>query len=255
MEQVQDQTMNNYLALMIGNSRLHWGYFCEDTLTLTWNTPHVTNISELLLLFPSQLQSLSSSTALYIASVVPFLTEKYLKLGQTRIITVDDLPVKGIYSTMGIDRALALYGAGSIYSYPCLVIDGGTALTFTGANQEGELIGGAILPGVRLQLQSLAENTGALPRIDLGDELPPLWAKNTPTAINSGVIYTICMGIIYFSEQFRSQFPQSQIIFTGGDGLQLKTYVQTLAPNLVDQLIFDPNLIFHGINNLRNSIK
>lgn len=241
---------NNYLALMIGNSRLHWGYFCQDTLTLTWDTPHITNISELLALFPPQLQSLSSSTPLYIASVVPNLTENYLKLGQTQVIKLDDLPLKGIYSTMGIDRALGLYGAGRIYGYPCLVIDGGTALTFTGANREGELIGGAILPGVKLQLQSLAEKTGALPQINLGEELPPLWAKNTPTAINSGVIYTLCLGIIYFSEQFLCQFPDSQIIFTGGDGLKLKTYVQNLAENLSFKLIFDPNLIFHGINNL-----
>ena len=39
-----------------------------------------------------------------------------------------------MYPTLGIDRALALYSAGSTFRFPVLVIDAGTALRFTGAD-------------------------------------------------------------------------------------------------------------------------
>jgi type III pantothenate kinase len=242
--------INHWLTLMIGNSRLHWGYFCEETLTLTWNTPHVKDMQQLPALFPPQIQSLYDSIPLYIASVVPSLTEKYLNLELSQVIRLEDVPLTGIYSTMGIDRALALSGAGYVYGFPCLVIDGGTALTFNVANQEGEFSGGAILPGVRLQLNSLAEKTGALPYISLSEKIPPLLAKTTPNAISSGIIYTLSAGIQYFIDQVLAEFPDCQIIFTGGDGLKLKTYLEILAPELRAKLNFELNLIFYGFKSV-----
>lgn len=58
--------------------------------------------------------------------------------------------------------------------WPVLVVDCGSALTFTAADARGTLAGGAILPGVRLQLAVLGTRTAQLPSdIVLPDELPP----------------------------------------------------------------------------------
>lgn len=48
-----------------------------------------------------------------------------------------------------------------------LVIDAGTALTFTAADADQRLVGGAILPGLGLQRSSLAQKTATLPRVEL----------------------------------------------------------------------------------------
>lgn len=53
-------------------------------------------------------------------------------------------------------------------------MDCGSALTFTASDQQGRLTGGAILPGVRLQLAALGTRTAQLPSdVRLPEELPP----------------------------------------------------------------------------------
>jgi len=63
--------------------------------------------------------------------VVPNQRELWANYGNLRIITLKDIPLLDLYPTFGIDRALAVLGAGKKYGFPCLVIDAGTALTFT----------------------------------------------------------------------------------------------------------------------------
>ena len=72
----------------------------------------------------------------------------------------------GVYPTMGTDRVAALYGARMHYGSPALVIDGGTAMTYTVLDENSQILGGGIGPGVQVRLQSLADYTGSLPIID-----------------------------------------------------------------------------------------
>jgi type III pantothenate kinase len=240
--------LNNWLGLIIGNSRLHWCYFEEDKIQQTWNTLQAESLAELPNLLDNSLNSyLKAQIPLYIASVVPSATKIYFSLPQTIIINPQIIPLLDIYSTMGVDRILTLWGAGCNYGFPCLVIDSGTALTFTGVNENKKLIGGAILPGVRLQLQTLFFNTAALPEIQIIGDIIPRWAKNTPSAIQSGVIYTIIATIRDFTQDWLSQYPQSKVILTGGDALLLFQYLQAIFPEISHQIIVDSNLIFLGI--------
>jgi type III pantothenate kinase len=147
-----------------------------------------------------------------------------------------------MYPGLGIDRALAVWGAGNKCHFPCLVVDGGTALTFTGVSYDRTLVGGAILPGLGLQLQSLARHTAALPQVALGLSLPDRWAISTPEAIVSGTIYTILAGVRDFLEDWLDRFPNSSIVFTGGDGKLLSELLGEKFP-----IIFDRHLIFWGM--------
>src|ERR671933_2249851 len=246
---------------MIGNSRLHWAWFVDTTLQEAWDThPLPDSAVEQLIerwasgilpaaIFPPQLISLhlSNTTSLlplYLASVVPSQTILWQTYPVVKVITLAQVPLLGVYPTLGIDRALALLGAGETFGYPVLVIDAGTALTLTGADAHCQLIGGAILPGLGLQLKSLTRGTAALPATQLPTQLPPRWAMQTPSAIESGVIYTVLAGIRDFIEDWQSQFPGSQIILTGGDSHALLTYLQEQFPETARQLIADPHLIF-----------
>ena len=253
---------------MIGNSRLHWALFVDDTLTAAWDTNHLSAaVVEQLLqdwasgimpvaILPPQLVEqqweIPSQLPLYIASVVPAQTKLWQTYPAAQVITLADLPLQRLYPTLGIDRALAVLGAGETYGYPVLMIDAGTALTFTGANDQRQLIGGAILPGLGLQLKTLAQQTAALPTTQLPSQLPTRWAMETSGAIESGVIYTILAGIQDFIAHWQQQFPDSQITLTGGDSDLLLKYLQVQFPETAAWIIVDPHLIFRGIREMEN---
>ena len=178
--------------------------------------------------------------------MVPALTLLWTTYSQTRILTLADLPLNNTYPTLGIDRALAVVGAGEHWGWPVLVIDGGTALTLTAADRDRNLVGGAILPGLRLQIRALASQTGALPQINLLQPLPPRWSQNTEDAIASGIWYVLLAGLHDFIQNWRESYPDSAIIFTGGDGEILHERVGQAYPKLSSSLHCDRDLVFRG---------
>lgn len=243
----------NRLMLAIGNSRLHWAWFEDNLLVEAWNTKHLLNNinSDFILenVLPSQLTKQKlTNVPIYIASVVPKQTEIWKSYPNLNVLTLENIEIKDIYPTLGIDRALTLWGGGETYGYPCLVIDGGTALTFTGVDIHKKLIGGAILPGLRAQFVTLNQKTAALPPVELPTALPSRWALDTEKAIASGIIYTTIAGIYSYILDWQQQHPDSQVILTGGDGEILQQYLKQQYPDLKSVIKCDRNLIFHGMN-------
>nr|WP_199326132.1 pantothenate kinase [Nostoc parmelioides] len=271
----------------IGNSRLHWALFMGESLEFTWDTEYLpesviqqlgngetklgvgSEEKEIFFTFfplppapcPSGSQSLMGETPktalshplpLFIASVVPKQTALWQSYPNVRVITLDQIPLNNIYPTLGIDRALAVWGAGMSWGFPMLVIDAGTALTFTAADGERNLVGGAILPGVGLQFASLGQKTEQLPQVEMEaiKSLPPRFALNTAEAIQSGVIYTLIAGMRDFTEEWLSLFPDGKVAIKGGDRILLLNYLQALYPELAARLIVEPNLIFWGMQRI-----
>ncbi|RMF21337.1 MAG: pantothenate kinase [Cyanobacteria bacterium J083] len=230
---------DDWLCLAIGNSRLHWGKLRGKKILATWHTNHLSTLPDFIQTLP-----------LCIASVVPEQTNLWRKYPNVRILQLSDIPLEGVYSTLGIDRALAVWGAAVNYGLPCLVIDGGTALTITGVDSKKVFQGGAILPGLKLQLMSLAQQTSALAEIQLPVCLPEQWAINTQAAIASGIIYTLLAGLNSFISDWLCNYPNSQICLTGGDGLLIQQYLQQGNTNNPSQLKFDGDLVLAGIADL-----
>jgi type III pantothenate kinase len=247
----KSQNSTAWLALMIGNSRLHWGYFKNRNLHNTWDTYHCSqSINDVSLLSDFLPDNIPDFLPLILASVVPSQTQLWSNYHNINIIDLEDIPINNLYSTIGIDRVLAVLGAGKIYGFPCLVIDAGTALTITGVDRNQTLIGGAILPGLKLQFDSLSTKTAALPKVNLPDFLPSRWAMNTPDGINSGILYTILSGIKSFIDDWLHKYPRSKIILTGGDSLHLYNYFQQQSYPQWEQLTVDENIIFWGMQSL-----
>lgn len=241
---------------MIGNSRLHFALFLGEMLQANWDTEYLS---------PSLIQQLAiantppdfpplpiSPIPIILASVVPTQTALWQTYPKIQTLTLEQIPLAGMYPTLGIDRALALWGAGITYGFPILVIDAGTALTFTGADANQNLVGGAILPGLGLQFASLGQKTGQLPLLNSREiiELPPRFALNTSDAIHSGVIYTLLAGIKDFIDNWLLLFPESKIAITGGDSKLLTTYLQNNFPAIMEKLILERNLIFWGMREI-----
>ncbi|MEN9519830.1 MAG: hypothetical protein RLZZ381_2418 [Cyanobacteriota bacterium] len=242
----------NWLALAAGNSRLHWGWFKHHTLLDTWDTPHILNTvrsRQLPQLFfsPNLIRQGFIDVPVYLASVVTHQTDCWQNYDKLNLINLQDIQLTNLYPTIGIDRTLAAWGAIATYHQACLIIDGGTALTFTGVDEQGKLIGGAILPGLRSQLLTLKQKTAALPEIKLPHSLPRRWALDTDMAIASGILYTAISGVHDYILDWLSQFPSSQVIFTGGDGELLWRSLNQQFPDLAPKAVVDSHLIFKGI--------
>jgi type III pantothenate kinase len=227
-----------WVGLMIGNSRLHWGAFVGERAIAYWHSDHRQTplpIDARQWGAPAALQ-LSPDLPLVIASVVPAQTDWVIDRA-SRVLQLADIPIPGLYASLGIDRALGLWRAGQAYGWPVLVIDGGTALTLTAADRQGRFWGGAILPGLQLQLRSLGQ-TGQLPRLDLsGRDLsgfeptnptqatPPRWAHSTEAAIASGLYYGLQATLASYSAAWRQAFADGTIVVTGGDAGLLREHL------------------------------
>lgn len=267
-----------WLALIIGNTRLHWGLFYQETLKGVWHTPHLTaHAVEHLVnsgfrssawqaiettVPPAQSRCLNQAIALsslWIASAVPKQTALWRSLSDSaaaNIVERSHIPLSGLYQTMGIDRGINLLGAGNIVGWPVLVIDGGTALTFTaGVQQAGKNVfyGGAILPGVRLQAQSLAQQTAALGEFvtAAADNLPERWATDTAGAIASGLTYSATAAMIDYLSDWWQHFPTGKAVLTGGDGPVLHALLQQRTPAIAARVAMDSYLMFWGMQAYR----
>jgi type III pantothenate kinase len=252
----------DWLILSIGNSRLHWAWFQNDRLQASWDTKHLdgTTIQWLVLsqfnfqkckLLPQgvTVPRWTTTPDLWIASVVPQQMLSWQQYLTVRPLTLDQVPLAGKYKTLGIDRALSLWGAITTTSGPALVIDGGTALTLTAADSNKQLAGGAILPGLQTQFKSLKQSTAALPQLE-PNHLPDRWAMGTPEAIQSGILHTVLSGLEAFILDWLQREPNSQIVFTGGDGPWLYQQLGArLTPHLLlgkTNISVDRNLLFWG---------
>jgi type III pantothenate kinase len=261
-------TNQHWLALIIGNSRLHWGWFIDDNLQQTWDTSYLSE-SEIKKLIRTSFDfaecqfasSLPTFPELWIASVVPQQTALWQTYSQARTIAPDQISLQNAYSTLGLDRTIAIWGASDLHKSPVLVIDCGTALTFTGADEQRKFIGGAILPGLQLQFRALHQATAALPLIETQTltDLPSRWATDTIAALQSGIIHTIVSTLRDFIEDWQQRFPQSALIFTGGDSALLSHYFEQRFPEMSDPLrvtrrdriTVEPNLLFWGMRSVR----
>ncbi|MFM7470010.1 MAG: type III pantothenate kinase, partial [Nodosilinea sp.] len=221
-----------WLALVVGNSRLHWGAFNGDRWQGSWHTPYLsrTQLAQLKSgsFGPSRWQELGIATPLQIpglsfpqlwmASVVQSQADLVRDVCQDypglHLVTLSQVPLAHTYGSLGVDRALALVGAGVGYGWPVLVIDGGTALTFT-AGAEGSLVGGAIVPGIALQLRSLHEATDQLPPLAAQPlAWPRRWACNTAEAMASGILHSLVAGVTDFITNWWQDFPGGQVVIT-----------------------------------------
>ena len=231
---------------------MHWAWFKHLISIETWDTEHLVNSVKAdclpeLFLSGNLIRENYTQLPVYLASVIPQQITIWQSYQKLRLVQLEDIELRDLYPSMGIDRALAAWGAIATYQQPCLIIDGGTALTFTGVDERGQFVGGAILPGLRTQLTSLSQKTAALPEIRLPEILPARWASDTEEAIASGIIYTAIASIRSYISDWLQQFPTGKVIFTGGDAEILTKYFHQQVPDLAQSAIIDRNLVFRGI--------
>jgi type III pantothenate kinase len=149
------------------------------------------------------------------------------------------IPV-GKPETVGADR-LAI-AAAAVHLFPhtnTLAIALGTCITYNFINQQHQLIGGSISPGVGIRFKSLADYTAALPLVK-GHWNIPLIGYDTVSNIQSGVILGMAKEIEGIIEAYQCRFSNFNAVLTGGD-------IPLLQPHLKREIFADPELIFKGL--------
>ena len=110
------------------------------------------------------------------------------------VLTHEDVPLVMDVShpqQVGMDRLAAAVAVNQRRSpgVPALIVDCGTAVTCDLVSGSGVFLGGAILPGWHLAMESLAARTDQLPLVDHAPSPCEAVGKSTGAAISSGVYW------------------------------------------------------------------
>ncbi|MCK5201962.1 MAG: type III pantothenate kinase, partial [Spirochaetales bacterium] len=90
---------------------------------------------------------------------------------------------------VGADRIANAIGAYSLYPDKNMIIaDFGTATTFAVLTSQREYLGGAIIPGMKIAMQSLEERTAKLPKVEIVKPSRSC-GRSTVESIQSGLFY------------------------------------------------------------------
>jgi pantothenate kinase type III len=73
---------------------------------------------------------------------------------------------QGRYPNMGVDRLAGLKATEQITGYPCLVIDGGTCLTYASCDDKGHIKGGGISLGLLARFAAISGQTEQSPGME-----------------------------------------------------------------------------------------
>ncbi|MDO4331677.1 MAG: type III pantothenate kinase [Eubacteriales bacterium] len=245
------------LAVDIGNTNIVIGcieqekiYFVERASTDISKTEleYVVEFKTLLELYNIKLEEI---TGCIIASVVPPLTN-IVKASMEKLLKVSPLIVGPGVKTglnilmdnpgqVGADLIVNAVAGLKYYGAPIIMIDMGTATTISVVDEKKNYIGGMILPGVKVSLESLVNRTSQLPKISL--EAPrKVIGKNTIDCMKSGIIMgqAACMdGMIErIWEEMGRQIP---VVATGG-------LAGCIVPYCKKEIIYDNELTLKGLN-------
>lgn len=117
---------------------------------------------------------------------------------------------------MGTDLVANAVAAYDRFRQKCLVVDFGTALTFTTIGDDGRILGVAIAPGLRTAVKALFLNAAQLPEVPL-DVPESALGQNTIHAIQAGVVLGYTGMVDYLVKKIRAEVGDGlKVIATGG---------------------------------------
>ncbi len=184
-----------------------------------------------------------------ICSVVPLITPLFM-MGLKRDFGFEPINVSSKIKTglkfsiknseeLGADRIANAAAAHSLYKGQLIVVDFGTATTLCAISENGEYMGGSIMPGLDVSAVSLTEKTAKLPRVKL--RLPEMVIGNdTESNILSGVILGHAGAVERLIREIRAElFPEKggkegndltgiKVIATGGLADLVVPYVEEI---------------------------
>lgn len=197
-----------------------------------------------------------------ISSVVPDLNEvigqavKYVNGFSPFFITPEifrqlDIHVPHPY-VIGSDLVANAYGALKTYGDHCIVVDFGTALTFTVVDKSG-IVGVTIAPGLKTALLALSSQTAQLPLVNIALPSSAI-GHDTTSAIQSGVMWGYVGLVKELLERMTAELGQQFTIVATG-GLSMKLHPLESKFDHVDKMLTlnGMRLIYEHCHNISTS--
>lgn len=229
------------ICLDFGNTRLKTAIFQNDVLkeVIILNDQPDEHLKQLLNTYAPQ-HSVLSSVIEHDSRVEEVLASntKFHKLTNTSKLPFT-IPV-GRPETMGADR-LAI-AAASVFLFPQknnLSIGLGSCITFNFINQDNELLGGSISPGMEMRFKAMNHFTARLPLVEATWNVP-LIGYDTKTNLQSGVVLGMAAEIDGIIDLYAKKYGNFNVLLTGGD-------IGIFEPHLKNKIFADPDLIFKGL--------
>lgn len=186
------------------------GLFFRQILREQGVAPEAIRAVAIVSVVPDSLFSLKGAVQRYFG-VEPFILQAGVKTG-LKIKYRNPIEV-------GADRIANSIAA--IKRFPkqnLLIVDLGTATTFCAVSSDKDYLGGAIIPGLRIAMESLVARTAKLPKVEIVQPEVSC-GKSTMESIQSGLYFGHLGAIREFIEQYRNELFAGQrplVLGTGG---------------------------------------
>ena len=252
------------LAVDIGNSNIVLGCFENEKILFTerLSTNQNSTSLEYTILIKNILElnhlSHHSFEGGIISSVVPSVThtvqDAMIRLTGKHIMVVGPGIKTGLKilldnpAQLGSDRVADAVAA--IHDYPCplIIVDMGTATTISVIDREKNFLGGMIMPGLRVSLESLTMRTSQLPKISL-DPPKKVIGTNTIDCMRSGIIYSTASSIEGTVNRIEEELGETcTVVSTGG-------LAKAIIPYCRRDIIIDDRLLLKGLMYIYNKNK
>ena len=185
-----------------------------------------------------------------LSSVVPTMT-KTLERAIKKLTGIDTIVVGPGIKTglsilidnpaqLGSDLVADAIGGIKEYPLPQIIIDMGTATTFSVINKNGAYIGTLITAGLSVSQEALVRATSQLSKVDF-EKPKRVIGTNTVDSIKSGLMYMNAAGLDGTIERIEEELGETcTVIATGGQA-------DIIAPLCKTKMIVDDDLILKGL--------
>jgi len=117
---------------------------------------------------------------------------------------------------VGADRIANAVAAFEKYGGPTVAVDFGTAITFDCISEQGDYLGGIIMPGLGIAADALFSRTARLPRVSIA-EPEKLIGTHTVGSIQSGLYYGFLAAVDGVLDRLKAELGErARVIATGG---------------------------------------
>ena len=143
--------------------------------------------------------------------------------------------------TVGADLIVDAVAGISEYGAPLVIIDMGTATTISVVDKDKNYVGGMIIPGIRVSMDSLVNRTSQLPGI--GFDVPEkVVGTNTVDCMKSGIIHGNAAMLDGMVDRIEEELGYNvKVVATGG-------LAGVVIPNCKKEIVMDDSLLLKGLN-------
>jgi type III pantothenate kinase len=220
------------LAIDIGNTNVVLGVFDKETLVENWRVGTNTQITpdEYAMIFKDLFGfaklDFSQITGVIISTVVPPLLPVMIEMSR-KYFRIEPMVVTHELKTgitirydnpkeVGADRIVNAAAAFKLFGGPLIIVDFGTATTFCAITKQGEYLGGAICPGIKISAEALFQRASKLPRVELTKPKKVI-GSDTISAMQAGIIYGYAGLVDGIVERMKKELsPDARVVATGG---------------------------------------